>query len=102
VIHLRRFVYEHLAAHETPHGGALLGAYVLGLARAVGYETGCIGKWQLADKGAVGPVDPDQRGGYEHWLASNVLEFISEAGLPVPDGMQGRSARTARWPTARL
>ena len=44
-----------------------------------GYETGYIGKWHLADKGVIGPVDPDQRGGYEYWLAANVLEFTSEA-----------------------
>jgi arylsulfatase A-like enzyme len=45
--------------------------------RAAGYTTGYIGKWHLA-KGPVGPVDPNQRGGYEYWLASNVLEFTSE------------------------
>jgi len=43
---------------------------------AVGYRTGYIGKWHLADRD---PVPHEQRGGYEHWLAANVLEFTSEA-----------------------
>lgn len=41
-----------------------------------GYATGYIGKWHLADDE---PVPPDQRGGYQSWLGSNVLEFTSEA-----------------------
>lgn len=41
-----------------------------------GYKTGYIGKWHLAD---CEPVPRDQRGGYDYWLGSNVLEFISEA-----------------------
>ena len=56
-----------------------------------GYDTAYIGKWHLAD-GAQGPVAPEQRGGYDFWLASNLLEFTSDAydlvmydknGLPV-------------------
>ena len=56
-----------------------------------GYDTAYIGKWHLAD-GAHGPVPPEQRGGYDYWLASNLLEFTSDAhdlvmydndGLPV-------------------
>lgn len=43
----------------------------------VGYRTGYIGKWHLASKGVVGAVAPEQRGGYEYWLASNILEFTS-------------------------
>ncbi len=43
-----------------------------------GYDTAYIGKWHLAD-GAHGPVAPEQRGGYEYWLASNLLEFTSDA-----------------------
>ena len=39
-----------------------------------GYQTAYIGKWHLADKD---PVPPHQRGGYDYWLASNVLEFTS-------------------------
>ncbi|SFL55489.1 Arylsulfatase A [Paenibacillus sp. 1_12] len=44
--------------------------------REAGYRTGYIGKWHLAD---TEPVPEEQRGGYEHWLASNILEFSSDA-----------------------
>ena len=43
-----------------------------------GYDTAYIGKWHLADSGS-GPVPPEQRGGYQYWLASNILEFTSDA-----------------------
>ncbi len=43
-----------------------------------GYDTAYIGKWHLADQGE-GPVPPGQRGGYDYWLASNTLEFTSDA-----------------------
>ena len=43
-----------------------------------GYSTGYIGKWHLY-RGAEGPVPESERGGYEYWLASNVLEFTSDA-----------------------
>lgn len=39
-----------------------------------GYETGYIGKWHL---GTRDPVPADERGGYQEWLASNILEFTS-------------------------
>lgn len=46
--------------------------------REAGYATGYVGKWHLAD--GEGPVTEEaQRGGYEHWLASNLLEFTSDA-----------------------
>lgn len=41
-----------------------------------GYETSYIGKWHLASQD---PVPLAQRGGYQHWLASNILEFTSYA-----------------------
>ncbi|MDA0746528.1 MAG: sulfatase-like hydrolase/transferase [bacterium] len=44
-----------------------------------GYQTGYIGKWHLHDRGTIGPVPEVDRGGYEYWLASNVLEFTSDA-----------------------
>lgn len=44
--------------------------------RDAGYQTGYIGKWHLAGSN---PVPEDERGGYETWLASNTLEFTSEA-----------------------
>ena len=43
-----------------------------------GYDTAYIGKWHLSDEGP-GPVSPEQRGGYDYWLASNLLEFTSDA-----------------------
>ena len=43
-----------------------------------GYDTAYIGKWHLAD-GEHGPVALEQRGGYDYWLASNLLEFTSDA-----------------------
>jgi len=45
---------------------------------AAGYDTAYIGKWHLSDEGA-GPVSKARRGGYEYWLASNILEFTSDA-----------------------
>ena len=45
---------------------------------AAGYDTAYIGKWHLSDE-AHGPVSPEQRGGYDYWLASNLLEFTSDA-----------------------
>ncbi len=44
--------------------------------REAGYDTGYIGKWHLADEE---PVPATKRGGYEYWLASNILEFTSGA-----------------------
>ncbi|MCB0092269.1 MAG: sulfatase-like hydrolase/transferase, partial [Caldilineaceae bacterium] len=44
-----------------------------------GYDTGYIGKWHLADNSSAGPVAPAARGGYDYWLASNLLEFTSDA-----------------------
>ena len=44
--------------------------------RDAGYSTAYIGKWHLAD---TEPVPVEQRGGYEEWLGSNILEFTSYA-----------------------
>jgi arylsulfatase A-like enzyme len=43
-----------------------------------GYDTAYVGKWHLSDK-HDGPVEEADRGGYRYWLASNVLEFTSDA-----------------------
>lgn len=42
--------------------------------KEAGYRTSYIGKWHLAENE---PVPPQERGGYEEWLASNLLEFTS-------------------------
>ncbi len=55
-----------------------------------GYTTAYIGKWHLASAAGrsegspmyqewAGPVPEEARGGYEYWLASNLLEFTSDA-----------------------
>lgn len=44
---------------------------------AAGYSCGYIGKWHLAD--GQGPVPAEDRAGYQTWLASNLLEFTSDA-----------------------
>jgi arylsulfatase A-like enzyme len=49
-----------------------------------GYQTAYIGKWHLyapdrPQDRAIGPVPAPHRAGYAYWLASNVLEFTSEA-----------------------
>lgn len=44
-----------------------------------GYSTGYIGKWHLGGHESKGPVAPERRGGYDYWLASNVLEATSDS-----------------------
>lgn len=48
---------------------------------ARGYETAYIGKWHLAGDDehdySTKAVPPERRGGYEYWMASDVLEFTS-------------------------
>jgi arylsulfatase A-like enzyme len=46
--------------------------------KAAGYQTGYIGKWHLSDEGRES-VPRDKRAGYDYWLASNTLEFTSDA-----------------------
>ncbi|MEE2992923.1 MAG: sulfatase-like hydrolase/transferase, partial [Gemmatimonadota bacterium] len=55
-----------------------------GCFREGGYQTAYIGKWHLyasEEQGdhAFGPVAESHRAGYDYWLASNILEFTSEA-----------------------
>ncbi len=55
-----------------------------GCFREGGYQTAYIGKWHLYasedhDDHAFGPVPESHRAGYDYWLASNILEFTSEA-----------------------
>lgn len=42
-----------------------------------GYKTGYIGKWHLGTRDDYVPVE--ERGGYDYWLATNLLEFHSDA-----------------------
>jgi arylsulfatase A-like enzyme len=49
-----------------------------------GYKTGYIGKWHLGgvNPGFYGGQDPvlePRRGGYQYWLGSDLLEFVSDA-----------------------
>lgn len=55
-----------------------------------GYRTAYIGKWHLASKE---PVPKDEQAGYEYWLASNVLEFTSEAYKTVLHDGDGNEVR---------
>ncbi|WP_238403305.1 sulfatase-like hydrolase/transferase [Paenibacillus mesophilus] len=55
-----------------PHEKRTLAHYF----KDAGYETGYIGKWHLSKHE---PVPVQDRGGYEYWLAANVLEFSSDA-----------------------
>lgn len=45
--------------------------------KAGGYQTGYVGKWHLGT--GVDAVSAEERGGYDYWLASNLLEFTSDA-----------------------
>jgi len=53
---------------ELPNMGTLF--------KQAGYDTGYIGKWHL---GSTNPVPDHERGGYDYWMASNLLEFTSDA-----------------------
>lgn len=45
-----------------------------GIFAEAGYRTGYIGKWHLSEHE---PVPPEDRAGYQYWLAANLLEFTS-------------------------
>ncbi|MFI6947968.1 sulfatase-like hydrolase/transferase [Streptomyces sp. NPDC050422] len=61
---------------------------------AAGYATGYIGKWHLAGEDQPdGPVEPDRRGGYGSWLASDRLEFTSVAYRTVVYDEDGDAVR---------
>lgn len=56
------------------------GAHLADLFAAAGYETAYIGKWHLASRGLEyrdKGVPKKLRGGYEYWLAADLLEFSS-------------------------
>ncbi len=44
-----------------------------------GYATGYIGKWHLGDPAVEDLTLEPFRGGYQYWLAANMLEFTSDA-----------------------
>ncbi|NEA46927.1 sulfatase-like hydrolase/transferase [Streptomyces sp. SID10815] len=61
---------------------------------AAGYATGYIGKWHLAgEDGPDGPVPRERRGGYRTWLASDRLEFTSDAYRTVVHDEAGEAVR---------
>ncbi len=48
--------------------------------RNAGYQTGYVGKWHLAGTDSPkGPVAKNLRGGYDYWLAAELLESTSNA-----------------------
>lgn len=55
-----------------------------------GYQTGYIGKWHL---GTQDPVPVEEQGGYDFWLASNLLEFTSDAYRTVVYDRDGEPVR---------
>lgn len=55
-----------------------------------GYHTGYFGKWHLSHDE---PVPPEQRSGYDEWLASNILEFSSDAYSTVMYDKEGQPVR---------
>jgi arylsulfatase A-like enzyme len=58
--------------YPLPENTKTLGHYF----KDAGYQTAYIGKWHLAGEE---PVPESKRGGYEHWLAAELLEFSSDA-----------------------
>ena len=42
-------------------------------------QTAYFGKWHLGNPSSFGIVNKPERGGYEFWLAANLLEFVSNS-----------------------
>ncbi len=57
---------------------------------AAGYHTGYIGKWHLANDE---PVPIEQQGGYQYWLAANIVEFESEPYRTVLYDNEGKAVK---------
>ena len=66
-----------------------------GCFRRAGYRTAYVGKWHLATRPGAppGPVAKEDRGGYEEWLASDTLEFTSDAYRTVLYDGEGKPVR---------
>jgi len=73
----------HVNHRKLPPDEPTLARYI----SAQGYDTAYIGKWHLASCGPGEgpddyrrrPVPVERRGGYDYWLASDVLEFTSHS-----------------------
>jgi arylsulfatase A-like enzyme len=64
--------------------------------REAGYITGYIGKWHLSKEE---PVPESERGGYEYWLAANLLEFESR---PYDTVMYDQDNKAVKLPGYRI
>lgn len=65
--------------------------------RQANYQTGYIGKWHLAQ--GIEPVPESRRGGYEYWLATNVLEAVS---YPYDTVLYDNENQTVKLPGYRV
>ncbi len=82
------------AAFQTGRHGTQNGCFTNGIAlptdaptiakalNNANYETAYVGKWHLAgdrdgEKFGKTPVPPERRGGYQHWMGSDLMEFTS-------------------------
>jgi len=52
---------------------------------AVGYETGYVGKWHLADVGQDRPIPPDLQGGFDYWRGFEVKNAPFETAYYADD-----------------